>query len=94
MVEIRKHAGEPEASVVRRTGTPAGRWGRVGDVALAALYMCSSAATWITATRLVIDGGSVHRVKGFVEMKEAVDKKSANEKAKFKGKGGVVTSKL
>ena len=77
---------------IRRRGIPAGRWGRVGDVSLAAVFACSSAATWITATRLVIDGGSVHRVRGFVEMKTAIDKKSAKEKQKFKG--GVSRSKL
>eukprot|EP01047_Picozoa_sp_COSAG01_P109366 COSAG01_NODE_38247_length_492_cov_0.676845_1_plen_33_part_10 len=27
------------------------------DISLAAVYMCSPAAGWITATRLVIDGG-------------------------------------
>lgn len=42
------------------------------------------------ATRLTIDGGSAHRVRGFVEMKAMVDAKSKKEKSVFKGKGGVV----
>ena len=77
---------------IRKRGIPAGRWGRVGDVSLAAVFACSSGATWITATRLTIDGGSVHRVRGFVEMKEMIDAKSKKQKATFK-KGGVVAKK-
>lgn len=70
---------------IRRNGIPAGRWGSVHDVSLAALFMCSSAATWITATRLVVDGGSVHRVRGFVEMKSMIDRKSKKEKSSHSG---------
>jgi 2,4-dienoyl-CoA reductase [(3E)-enoyl-CoA-producing], peroxisomal len=69
---------------IRRGGIPAGRWGQVSDVALAAVFMCSPAAPWITATRLVIDGGSVHRVQNFVEFKRAIQKKSDAEKARSK----------
>jgi NAD(P)-dependent dehydrogenase (short-subunit alcohol dehydrogenase family) len=36
---------------------PLGRWGRVEDVAAAALYLCSPAASFVTGTVLVIDGG-------------------------------------
>src|SRR5207245_8176943 len=36
---------------------PLGRWGRVDDVAAAALFLCSPAASFITGTVLVIDGG-------------------------------------
>jgi peroxisomal 2,4-dienoyl-CoA reductase len=78
--------------VLRRRGIPAGRWGRVGDVSLAAVFVCSSAATWITATRLVIDGGSVHRVRGFVEMKQVIDAKSKKQKKEFVA--GVLASKV
>ena len=78
-------------SYIRKNGIPAGRWGEVPDVALAAVFMCSSAATWITATRLTIDGGSVHKFRNFVEMKNAIDKKSKEQKRKFKGKGGVAS---
>ena len=69
---------------IRRDGIPAGRWGRVDDVALAAVFFCSSGAPWITATRLVVDGGSVHRVRNFVEFKRAIQKKSNAEKARSK----------
>lgn len=69
---------------IRNMGTAAGRWGRVEDIALAAVYMCSSAATWITATRLVIDGGGSHdRARGFVKMKRVVDAKSSAQKTQF-----------
>jgi NAD(P)-dependent dehydrogenase (short-subunit alcohol dehydrogenase family) len=36
---------------------PLGRWGRPEDVAAAALFLCSPAASWITGTVLVVDGG-------------------------------------
>jgi NAD(P)-dependent dehydrogenase (short-subunit alcohol dehydrogenase family) len=36
---------------------PLGRWGRPEDVAGAALFLCSPAASWITGTVLVVDGG-------------------------------------
>jgi NAD(P)-dependent dehydrogenase (short-subunit alcohol dehydrogenase family) len=36
---------------------PLGRWGRADDVANAALFLCSDAASFITGTTLVIDGG-------------------------------------
>ena len=81
--------GEPPPEQVRREGTPAGRWGRVEDVSLAALYVCSPAGGWITATRLTIDGGQTHRVRNYVEMKRAVEEKSRAQKGAFGGKGGV-----
>mmetsp|Transcript_3122 Transcript_3122/g.7512 ORF Transcript_3122/g.7512 Transcript_3122/m.7512 type:complete len:324 (+) Transcript_3122:46-1017(+) len=76
-------------------GIPAGRWGRVQDVALAAVYLCSPAATWITATRLVVDGGSVHGTpgaRGFLKAKRLIEAKSVKEKNTFKG--GVAKAKL
>jgi NAD(P)-dependent dehydrogenase (short-subunit alcohol dehydrogenase family) len=36
---------------------PLGRWGHPEDVAAAALFLCSPAASWITGTVLVVDGG-------------------------------------
>jgi NAD(P)-dependent dehydrogenase (short-subunit alcohol dehydrogenase family) len=81
--------GEPEPDRVRRDGIPAGRWGRVDDVALAAVYMCSPAAGWITATRLTIDGGSSHGSRGFIQAKRAIEQKSEQQKSEFKGTGGV-----
>jgi len=84
-----KFVQQEDARATRKMGIPAGRWGRVGDVALTALFMCSPAATWITATRIVVDGGSVHRVFRFVETKDAIDAKSKRELGTFKGQGGV-----
>ena len=36
---------------------PLGRWGRPEDVASAALFLCSPAASWITGSVLIVDGG-------------------------------------
>eukprot|EP00939_MAST-03C_sp_MAST-3C-sp1_P004688 g4688.t1 len=71
--------------LIRRDGIPAGRWGDVRDVAFAALFLCSPAATWITATRLVVDGGSVHRVRGFEQAKRVISKKSQDERGSHRG---------
>jgi NAD(P)-dependent dehydrogenase (short-subunit alcohol dehydrogenase family) len=38
-------------------GIPLGRWGTADDVAGAALFLCSPAASFITGATLVIDGG-------------------------------------
>ena len=58
---------------------------QVEDVSLAAVFMCSSAAGWITATRLTIDGGSWHSGAGFLDAKRAIETKSQNERGNFKG---------
>jgi NAD(P)-dependent dehydrogenase (short-subunit alcohol dehydrogenase family) len=44
-----------DADIVRRT--PVGRWGRVRDVAEAALFLCSTAAEFIVGETLFVDGG-------------------------------------
>jgi NAD(P)-dependent dehydrogenase (short-subunit alcohol dehydrogenase family) len=46
---------EPLAELVGQV--PLGRIGRPDDVAAAALFLCSKAASWITGTVLVVDGG-------------------------------------
>jgi NAD(P)-dependent dehydrogenase (short-subunit alcohol dehydrogenase family) len=38
---------------------PLGRWGHVDDVAAAALYLCSPAASWVTGAVLMVDGGQL-----------------------------------
>jgi hypothetical protein len=75
----------PTVKQIRKRGIPAGRWGEVEDISLTAVFMCSSAASWITATRLTIDGGSVHKVMGFVEIKDMILAKSKKERASTKG---------
>lgn len=46
-----------EASISRRL--PLRRLGRTEDIAAAALFLCSDAASWITGHTLVIDGGAL-----------------------------------
>ena len=82
----------PTPEALRRRGNPSGRWGRVEDVALSALYMCTDAGGWITGTRLVVDGGTAHRAAGFLDAKRAIEKKSTQERASFSG--GVAKAKL
>ncbi|HEY4947371.1 MAG TPA: SDR family oxidoreductase, partial [Acidimicrobiales bacterium] len=46
-----------EDAISRRL--PLGRLGEVDDIANAALFLCSDAASWITGETLVIDGGAL-----------------------------------
>lgn len=46
------------------TGVPLGRLGRGEDVAQAALYLCSDAASFVTGTDLVVDGGRQRGQRG------------------------------
>ena len=36
---------------------PLGRLGECGDIADAVVFLCSDAASWITGTTMVVDGG-------------------------------------
>ncbi len=48
---------EEEASNVRKTRTPLGRWGEPAEIAAGILFLASDDASFITGTELVIDGG-------------------------------------
>jgi NAD(P)-dependent dehydrogenase (short-subunit alcohol dehydrogenase family) len=48
---------DPEVEARILSETPMGRWGRPEEMAEAALFLCSSAASFITGTVLVADGG-------------------------------------
>ncbi len=48
---------DPERSEAILSRTPLGRWGTPEDVAGAALFLCSPAATFITGAVLTVDGG-------------------------------------
>jgi len=88
-----EEGADPPPEQLRRSGVPAGRWGRVDDIALSAVFACSSAAGWITATRITVDGGSCHPLsRGFLDFKNKITEKSAAEKKDFQG--GVSKSKL
>ncbi len=53
-----------EEAIARRL--PLGRLGRPEDIAAAALFLCSDAASWITGQTLVIDGGALCIASGGV----------------------------
>jgi len=48
---------DPEAERSILSQIPMGRWGRPEEVAAAAVFLCSDAASFITGEVLVIDGG-------------------------------------
>jgi NAD(P)-dependent dehydrogenase (short-subunit alcohol dehydrogenase family) len=50
-------APEIEQSILAQV--PMGRWGRVEEVAAAALFLCSPAASFITGATVVVDGGQL-----------------------------------
>ncbi len=59
-IETEMNEGARQNPEFLRTTTgsiPLGRWGRAEDVAAAALYLCSPAASFVTGAVLVIDGG-------------------------------------
>ena len=47
----------PEANAQFLSNIPLGRWGKVEDIGSLALYLCSDAASFITGTDILIDGG-------------------------------------
>ncbi len=49
--------GNPELRATFLAKTPLGRWGLPSEIAAAAVYLCSDAASFMTGTDLVIDGG-------------------------------------
>ncbi|HEX4336571.1 MAG TPA: SDR family oxidoreductase [Polyangiaceae bacterium] len=49
---------DPAVQAKMKKGIPLGRWGKIDEIADAVLYLVSPAAAYITATTLVVDGGS------------------------------------
>jgi NAD(P)-dependent dehydrogenase (short-subunit alcohol dehydrogenase family) len=47
----------PELNAQFLANIPAGRWGNVEDIGSLACFLCSDAASFITGTDIVIDGG-------------------------------------
>jgi gluconate 5-dehydrogenase len=49
--------GNPEFDAWVRRRTPAGRWGNPAEIAGAAVYLASDAASFVTGHVLFVDGG-------------------------------------
>jgi cyclopentanol dehydrogenase len=47
----------PEVAKMRLQATPLGRFGTPSDIAAGCLYLASDEASWVTGSKLVIDGG-------------------------------------
>jgi NAD(P)-dependent dehydrogenase (short-subunit alcohol dehydrogenase family) len=47
----------PEANAQFLAGLPVGRWGKAEEIGALACYLCSEAASFITGTDILIDGG-------------------------------------
>lgn len=58
--EMNEVARQSKAFILTTTRSiPLGRWGQPEEVAGAALFLCSPAASWITGTVLLMDGGQL-----------------------------------
>jgi len=69
---------------------PLGRFGEVEDIGNTALFLLSNAASYITATTVVVDGGhwhgtsgNYHKIKDMVSRKKDVEKQSRKPAAKL-----------
>lgn len=52
----------PEIEAAMLSGTPLGRLGEPSDIALAALFLCSPAASWISGQVLTVNGGGTQEL--------------------------------
>jgi 3-oxoacyl-[acyl-carrier protein] reductase len=52
-----RYASDPAVHELVSSKTPMGRWGEPGEIAAAILYLCSTAASFVTGHTLVVDGG-------------------------------------
>ena len=48
---------DPQFDAWVRGRTPAGRWGEIGDLVGAVLFLCSPAADFVNGQTLYVDGG-------------------------------------
>jgi len=69
---------------------PLGRYGEVEDVGMTALFLASDAATWITATTVVVDGGNWHKsgmmfhgLKNIISRRKDQEKQTREKRAKL-----------
>jgi NAD(P)-dependent dehydrogenase (short-subunit alcohol dehydrogenase family) len=49
---------DPEVQKKMKRGVPLGRWGKIDEIADAVLFLVSPAASYVTGTTLIVDGGS------------------------------------
>jgi len=69
-------------------GEPLERFGDPDDVSYTAIFLATNAASYITATTIVVDGGNWHGThQGYIKMKELVtSKKDAEKESRKKSK--------
>jgi NAD(P)-dependent dehydrogenase (short-subunit alcohol dehydrogenase family) len=61
MAERMAATGQAEALDAMLTAVPMGRYGRAEEIADVVLWLCSSAASYVTGQSISVDGGFIMR---------------------------------
>ncbi|MBP2000908.1 NAD(P)-dependent dehydrogenase (short-subunit alcohol dehydrogenase family) [Paenibacillus shirakamiensis] len=66
----RQEASKQEAMKVLLANTPLGREGEADEIASAVQFLCSSSASYITGTDLLVDGGTTAGMRRLAQLKQ------------------------